>query len=176
MARDAHQHCVSVFQTDLDWIAIAGHGRTLVRLTFGHPSPKAAIAALEVADNVAMETRQWNAALVKQLTRFAAGKKVDFSQVELDLDHETPFVRKVIERCRAIPYGSRLSYGELAAEIGAPRAARAVGSAMRRNRTPLVVPCHRVVAAGAKLGGYSGAAGTRTKLRLLEAEGRKVPA
>ena len=176
MTRDAIKLGVSVFKTDLDWMAIAGHGRTLVRLTFGHPSPKAAIAALEIEQGADLDTHNWNAALVKQLIRFAAGKKVDFSRVELELDDETPFVRKVIERCRAIPYGQRLSYGELAAEIGAPRAARAVGSAMRKNRTPLVVPCHRVVAAGAKLGGYSGAAGTRTKLRLLEAEGRKVPA
>jgi len=176
MPRDMNQLSVSVFKTELGWIAIAGHGRTLARLTFGHASPKAAYAALETADDVDMEPREWNPSLVQQLTRFAAGKKVDFSRVELELDQETPFVRKVIERCRAIPYGERLSYGELAAAIGAPGAARAVGTAMRKNRTPLVVPCHRVVAAGSRPGGYSGAAGVRTKLRLLEAESRTMPA
>ncbi|MBX3413155.1 MAG: methylated-DNA--[protein]-cysteine S-methyltransferase [Pirellulales bacterium] len=176
MPRDPVTLEVSVFKTELGWIAMAGHGRTLARLTFGHASPQAALAALETADDVRIKSRDWNPALVKQLTRFAAGQKVDFARVTLDLDDETPFVRKVIERCRAIPYGERLTYGELAAAIGAPRAARAVGNAMRSNRTPLVVPCHRVVAAGARLGGYSGAAGVRTKLRLLEAESRTAPA
>lgn len=166
---------VSVFKTDLGWIAIAGRGRKLARLTFGHASPKAAIAALDT-EQTEFEMHDWNPALVKQLIRFAAGKKVHFDRIELDLDAETPFVRKVIDRCRAIPYGERMTYGQLAAAVGAPRAARAVGNAMRTNRTPLVVPCHRVVAAGAKLGGYSGAAGVRTKLRLLEAESRTMPA
>lgn len=161
---------VSVFASALGWIAIAGQRGVLSALTFGHATPKAAIAALEAEPRSHLRTGDWNASLVKRLTRFAAGERVEFDDIELDLEHETVFSQRVIARCRAIPFGARMTYGQLAEAAGASGAARAVGSVMRRNRTPLVVPCHRVVAAGAKLGGYSAAEGLRTKLRLLEAE------
>jgi methylated-DNA-[protein]-cysteine S-methyltransferase len=163
---------VCVFETRLRWMAIAGARGVLRALTFGHPTPKGALAALhpDLTDGARMH--EWNPSLIRRLHQFADGERVEFDDLELDLDDETPFAQRVIARCRAIPYGGRMTYGELAETAGAPGAARAVGSVMRRNRTPLVVPCHRVVAAGARLGGYSGADGVRTKLRLLEAEAR----
>jgi methylated-DNA-[protein]-cysteine S-methyltransferase len=105
------------------------------------------------------------------LACYAAGGDVDFSDVELDLEYQTPLGRRVIAACRAIPHGEVRTYGELAAECGAPGAARAVGSVMAKNRHPLVVPCHRVVGAGGGLGGYSAPEGLRMKRRLLAMEG-----
>ncbi len=91
----------------------------------------------------------------------------------LPLDvHATAFRRRVWEALRRIPMGQVRSYGEIAQEVGAPRAARAVGTACATNPIPIVVPCHRVVAANGKLGGYSG--GLARKRQLLAAEGAKV--
>jgi len=173
MARSPVSTELLVFETELGWMAMAGAGNELRALTFGHLSPKAAFAALDPDLTSGARTRDWNPSLTRRLRKLALGERIEFDDIELDLTEETPFSRRVITRCRAIPYGERLTYGELALAAGAPNAARAVGSVMRRNRTPLVVPCHRVVAAGSIPGGYSGAAGVRTKLRLLEAEARR---
>jgi methylated-DNA-[protein]-cysteine S-methyltransferase len=82
----------------------------------------------------------------------------------------TEFQQKVQKLCRQIPFGTTMTYGELAAKAGAPGAARAVGICMARNCFPLVVPCHRVVPAGGRLGNYSAPGGTETKQRLLDME------
>ena len=80
-------------------------------------------------------------------------------------------ISRVIAACRRIPWGETRSYGDLATECGSPGAARAVGSVMAKNRYPLIVPCHRVLAAGGDIGGYSAADGLVMKRRLLAAEG-----
>ena len=98
------------------------------------------------------------------------GEPVDFADVPLALDHLTPFGRRVIAACRRFLGDSTRSYGELAAECGSPGAARAVGSVMAKNRYPLIVPCHRVLAAGGELGGYSAPDGLKMKRRLLAME------
>jgi methylated-DNA-[protein]-cysteine S-methyltransferase len=80
------------------------------------------------------------------------------------------FERRVLETARDIPPGATLTYGELAAKAGAPGAAREVGQAMARNRFPIVVPCHRVLAAGGGFGGFSAPGGLESKARLLTLE------
>jgi O-6-methylguanine DNA methyltransferase len=82
-----------------------------------------------------------------------------------------PFHRRVYAAARAIPAGSTASYGDLAAKVGAPRSARAVGQALGRNPFAIIVPCHRVLAAGGRVGGFSANGGVTTKLRLLSIEG-----
>jgi len=84
-----------------------------------------------------------------------------------------PFARRVLEATAAIPYGGFLSYGEVAAEAGSPRGARAAGNALGSNPIALVVPCHRVLAGGGAIGGYGG--GIERKRLLLELEGTLVP-
>jgi len=104
--------------------------------------------------------------------RFAAfyrGEAVGFDDVELDLSEYTPFGRELCASLRAIPRGEVVTYGELAALAGRPGAARAAGTFCAQNRFPVVVPCHRVVAAGG-IGGY-GSSGVALKRRLLELEG-----
>lgn len=82
----------------------------------------------------------------------------------------TPFFTEVYQACRDIPSGQTLRYGQLAAAVGRPRAVRAVGQAMARNRVPLVIPCHRVVGAAGSLGGFSAPGGIEAKRRLLDLE------
>ncbi len=106
-------------------------------------------------------------ALRAQLDEYFAGSRRTF-----DLPIDAPgseFQRLVWDRLRQIPYGATLTYASLARELGRPAAARAVGSANAANRIAIVIPCHRVVAAGGGLGGYGG--GLWRKLRLLETEG-----
>lgn len=98
------------------------------------------------------------------------GERVTF-RVKLLYDRTTEFERDVLSACRRIPYGRVRSYGDLARQAGSPGAARAVGSVMARNRHPLIVPCHRVVASGNKAGGFSSAGGISQKLAMLELEG-----
>src|SRR5262249_51133598 len=85
-----------------------------------------------------------------------------------------PFERRVLEIARTIPRGATLRYGDIAARLGEPDA-REVGQAMGRNPFPPIVPCHRVVAADGKLGGFSAPGGVNTKLRLLAMEGALAP-
>ncbi|HUZ19445.1 MAG TPA: methylated-DNA--[protein]-cysteine S-methyltransferase [Acidimicrobiales bacterium] len=99
------------------------------------------------------------------------GEASDLSSVVLDMTGVPPFHRRVYEAARAIPPGTTLSYGELATKLGSPGAARAVGQALGRNPFAIVVPCHRVLAAGGRIGGFSANGGVVTKLRLLSIEG-----
>jgi methylated-DNA-[protein]-cysteine S-methyltransferase len=103
-----------------------------------------------------------------RLARYFAGERDTFADMPLDLEWCTPFQRAVAETLRRVPYGETVTYGELAALAGYPNAQRAAGSFCARNRTPLVVPCHRVVAAGG-LGSY-GSLGLEYKRRLLALE------
>ena len=105
------------------------------------------------------------------ITTLLRGEATDLSGVALDMERVPPFHRRVYEVARTIPPGTTLSYGEVAARLGAPGAARAVGQALGRNPFAIVVPCHRVLAAGGKVGGFSANGGIAAKLRLLSIEG-----
>ncbi len=109
--------------------------------------------------------------LTEQLTEYFGGARRDF---DLPLKIEgTPFQLAVWGALAEIPYGTTLSYGELARRIGRPQAARAVGAANGQNPLPIVIPCHRVIGAGGALTGYGG--GMRNKAFLLELERRHAP-
>lgn len=107
--------------------------------------------------------------LAERLRAFFRGERPSFAHVELDLDWCTPFQRAVAEALRALPYGETVTYGELAALAGYPGAQRAVGTFCAGNRFPVLLPCHRVVAAGGM--GSFGSLGVEYKRRLLELEG-----
>ena len=102
--------------------------------------------------------------------RALAGRRESFDDVELELDWCTAFQRELAEALRAVPWGEVVTYAELAALAGRPTAPRAAGTFCAQNRFPLLLPCHRVVAAGG-LGGY-GSLGLGYKRRLLALEGR----
>ena len=103
-----------------------------------------------------------------------AGEPRDLIDIVVELDHLPDFDRRVLDVTRAIPPGSTLTYGQVAARVGEPGAAQAVGKALGRNPIPVIVPCHRVLAAGGKLNGFSAPGGVRTKRRLLEIENART--
>ena len=105
----------------------------------------------------------------KQLDAYFAGERLDF-EVEFDLGG-TQFQQRVWKALLTIPYGETRSYGEIAGQIGAPGAARAVGLANGHNPIAIIVPCHRVLGADGKMGGFSATGGVATKRRILELEG-----
>lgn len=103
--------------------------------------------------------------------RLLNGEAADLAPILLDMAATPAFDRRVYAIARAIPPGRTLTYGQIAAEAGEPGAAKAVGQAMGRNPWPIIVPCHRVIGSGGKLGGFSARGGGKAKLRLLAIEG-----
>jgi methylated-DNA-[protein]-cysteine S-methyltransferase len=102
-----------------------------------------------------------------ELTEYFAGERRVFT-VPVDWARASGFRSRVLEELSRVPYGEVISYGELAARSGNPRAARAVGSAMATNPWPIVVPCHRVVRSGGVLGQYGGGADVKRQLLAME--------
>lgn len=170
--------CTHVFPSELGWMALAWTDKGLIRFTFGHPSAAAAIASLDAdvdwATTRADALPKWVHELSERLASYAAGDEVRFDDVPLDLSHLTAFQRKVIAKCRQISRGKTRSYGDLAAAVGAPGAARAVGTVMAKNRFPIIIPCHRVVGAGQSLGGFSAPHGLDMKRKMLALEGHAI--
>jgi methylated-DNA-[protein]-cysteine S-methyltransferase len=113
---------------------------------------------------------------VAAMTALLEGEACDLSDIALDLGDVPAFHRAVYAVARAIGPGETLTYGEVATQLGEPGAARAVGQALGANPCPIVVPCHRVLAAGGALGGFSAPGGAATKQRMLRIEGALAPA
>lgn len=105
-------------------------------------------------------------AVHEELAAYFAGERTGFD-VAVRL-HGTEFQKQVWQALRAVPFGATVTYGELAARAGSPRAARAIGQTMARNRLPIVVPCHRVIASGGQLGGFTGGLGVKRALLAIE--------
>jgi len=163
----------ALFDTAIGRCSIAWGGRGLVGVQLPESREAATRARLLARFPDARETPP-PADVRRALDRITAllrGETSDLSTIALDMERVPPFHRRVYEAARAIPPGSTLSYGEIATRIGAPGAARAVGQALGRNPFAIVVPCHRVLAAGGKVGGFSADGGITTKLRLLSIEG-----
>ncbi len=115
------------------------------------------------------------AAAVAAIIRYFTGEKTDFSEITLDLRDQDAFFREIYAATRQVGWGETTSYGALAKQLGAgPEAARDVGQAMARNPVALIIPCHRVLAAGGKLGGFSAPGGTDSKIRMLALEGIRL--
>ncbi len=166
---------LAVFPSDLGWMAAIFSGERMVRLSFGHRTKEIALKAMKDFAPTAKHVQ--NAVVeraIERLQAFASGAEDELVEIDVDYGLVTPFQRRVLDACRAIPAGETLSYGELAQIAGAPGAARAVGNVMRTNKMPLVIPCHRVVGSGGALGGYSAPEGLTMKQRLLDREGAQL--
>jgi methylated-DNA-[protein]-cysteine S-methyltransferase len=111
---------------------------------------------------------------IAAVERYLAGERVDLSAIALDLDGVGEFHRRIYAVARRIEWGKTTTYGALARQAGCPDAARAVGQAMGRNPVPIVIPCHRVLAAGDRVGGFSAFGGADAKRRLLALEGVRL--
>ncbi len=111
------------------------------------------------------------AGIIGKIRKHLRGDAQDFLDIVVDTDGAGPFARQVYEAVRNVPAGRTVTYGEIAAVMNRPTAARAVGRALGRNPVPLIIPCHRVVAASGKAGGFSAHGGAATKARMLAIEG-----
>lgn len=166
----------ALFDTAIGTCGIAWGDRGLVGVQLPEPSAGETRARMRRRHPGARETSPPPDVqrAIDAITAHLRGEAADLANIGLDMNDVPDFHRRVYEIARAIPSGATLSYGEVAARLGEPSAAREVGQALGRNPFPIVVPCHRVLAAGGKTGGFSAPGGVATKLRLLAIEGARA--
>lgn len=109
--------------------------------------------------------------VIDRVLALLKGEAIDLSDIPVDLDDAPEFHRKVYEVARTIPPGRTMTYGEIARRLGVPHESREVGQALGRNPIAVIVPCHRVLGADGRMGGFSASGGVATKRRILEIEG-----
>jgi methylated-DNA-[protein]-cysteine S-methyltransferase len=171
----------SLFDTAVGWCGVAWGERGIVAVQLPETHAQKTRARLLQRCRHAREATPPPdvARAIDAIVALLRGEASDLSGVALDLDRIGldrigPFERKVYEIARTIAPGATLTYGEIATQLGDRALARDVGQALGRNPFPLIVPCHRVLAAGGKVGGFSANGGVTTKLRLLSIEGART--
>jgi methylated-DNA-[protein]-cysteine S-methyltransferase len=122
-------------------------------------------------DAIAAEPSSSAAAAIAAILRYLGGERIEFSNIELDLAGADPFHAEVYHAARRIGWGEVSTYGEIARRAGSPGEAREVGRALARNPVAIIIPCHRILMKGNRIGGFSAYGGTLTKKRLLALEG-----
>lgn len=163
---------VMIFDTALGWCGFAWTADGLARVRLPMADRAAALGGLSRRyPGTSSENPPAAILAAAQAVRdLFAGRGGTMAEVPLDLAGVSEFHQRVYAVARAIPPGETLTYGEIAHRVGAPGAAREVGQAMGKNPCPIVVPCHRVLAAGGKIGGFSAPGGVTTKRHLLALE------
>ena len=167
----------TVFPTALGHAAIAWGEKGVVGVWLPEPDPAAVRRRVARRHPSAREMAPPPGIgdAISRITDLLAGSPADLTGVPLDLDRVPELHRRVYAVARSVPSGKTTTYGEIAARLGDRSLSREVGRALGANPFPLVVPCHRVLAAGGKTGGFSAPGGVSTKLRLLEIERARVP-
>lgn len=167
----------AVFETALGWIGIGWSENGITHLQLPQKDRNATEASL-MKRGAPRETGAPPpeiAEVIAALVRYAEGEQVDFSGVPVDLGGMDTFRQTIYRRMRSLNYGETTTYGGLADATGHPGMAREVGQAMGSNPVPIIVPCHRVLAAGGRMGGFSAPGGVFTKRRLLDLERAQPP-
>lgn len=167
----------ATFETAAGWCAIAWNEAGIVRFTLPTSSEDGAerLMLRRMPDITRAAPPDEVQQTMSEAQRYFAGEPIDFSQVRLDLGPQEDFFSRVYDTVRRLAWGETTTYGAVARQLGAgPEAAREVGQAMASNPVPLIVPCHRVLAAGKKIGGFSAPGGSETKRRMLEMEGAEI--
>lgn len=170
-------HSHHLFETPLGWMGIAWSDQGVTRVLTPQRNREDCERRLTRFAND--ETRFVDATALPQdiadavtlLTRYAAGEAIDFSSVKVDLEGIEQFRLDIYDAARKLKFGETVTYGQLATAAGHPGEARDTGQALGANPVPIVVPCHRILAAGGKIGGFSAPGGSRTKEKLLALEG-----
>jgi len=168
------QDAFTTFETGMGFVAIGWNDRGITSLRL--PSSAASAAEGALLRRLPNARRSVPPAHVERviadIVRYFEGERVDFSDVRVDLGVQEPFFENVYAEVRKLGWGETTTYGSVAKTLTAePQAARDVGQAMATNPVPLIVPCHRVLAAGRKIGGFSAPGGSTTKTRMLGLEG-----
>jgi methylated-DNA-[protein]-cysteine S-methyltransferase len=168
----------ALFETAIGWAGVAWSDDGLAAVHLPERAPETARRSFlrRFPDAAAADPTPEVSDAIEAIRALLEGAPADLSGVRLDLTRTPAFHAQVYEIARAIPPGETLTYGEIAERLGDKLLARDVGQALGKNPWPIVVPCHRVTAAGGKLGGFSARGGARTKLRLLALEGAKAAA
>ena len=160
-----------VFETPLGWMGAAATSDALRRTTLPQATPERCVPLLGPAADAPARVPERFVALAEKLTRYFTGAPITFDEELIDVDDAAPFLRAAWNACRSIPFGETRTYRWLASQAGSPSASRAAGQSMARNRLPIIVPCHRVIASDGSLGGFgSGASQLDLKRRLLRLE------
>lgn len=167
------QHFV-IFETALGHCGIVWTSRGIagVNLPEGSEDKTRARLKKRFPEAVAAEPSHDVHKIIGEVVALIKGEKIDFSYVTLDHAPLPEFSKRVYEIVRTIPIGHTLTYGDIAKKLGDVSLSREVGQAMGRNPTPIIMPCHRVVAASGKTGGFSAPGGVDTKMKLLSIERR----
>jgi methylated-DNA-[protein]-cysteine S-methyltransferase len=165
-----------LFETAMGWAGLAWADKGLVAAHLPEASPEAARRSFlrRFPDAVEGAPPAYVERAVGAIADLLTGQPADLTDVPIDVTRVSEFNARVYEITRAIPPGETLTYGEIAVKLGDRLLARDVGAALGQNPWPIVVPCHRVTAAGGKLGGFSARGGVNTKVKLLAIEGAKV--
>ena len=175
MAHTAHHYFI--FETAGGFCGIAWNNVGITRFQLPTKSAKATeqilLRRMPVAEPGAPTPEVLET--VAAVKRYFDGEKTDFSDVKLDLSEQDAFFKQIYAAARQVGWGQTTTYRTLAKELGVgPEAARDVGEAMAKNPVALIIPCHRVLAAGGKIGGFSAPGGLAAKIRMLELEGVHV--
>jgi methylated-DNA-[protein]-cysteine S-methyltransferase len=163
----------AIIETAIGACGIAWSGDKITR--FRLPERDAAVTEARLqrrtGDEQACDPPPAVARAIESLRRYFLGERVGFDDVAIALPRVTDFQQRVYAEARALRWGETATYGDLAKRAGDPQGAQAVGQAMGSNPLPIIIPCHRVLAAGGKLGGFSAYGGIVTKQKLLAMEG-----
>jgi len=170
MARSHHPTCYAAWTTAWGPMGAVADGAGLTRVVLPHYRMDDLAALLAWEHPGASPDEEPFAAFMELSRAYFNAKPVGFPAIPCQLPPERSFSGQVLRACRAIPHGQSVSYGELARRIGQEEAARAVATALSRNPTPLVIPCHRVTYSNGQPGGFSAEGGPALKQRLLALE------
>lgn len=176
---DRHSHygaSYALFDTAYGACGLAWNDAGIIRLQLPERDSGATRARLSrnLHDSAQSEPIPPIKQAIARLQSYFTGKPTDFSGIVLDLSGVADFHGKVYAALRDIGWGMTTTYGGLADLVGSPGAARAIGQAMGHNPVPIIVPCHRVLAGGRRIGGFSAPGGASTKERLLAMEGVRL--
>lgn len=167
----------TVFLTSWGWTGFAASQKGLEALVLPEKTKEDAVFRLKKSlgdNNIIGNNKGWEN-LIEKIREYFKGKKIDFSDYRLNLDNYTVFQKKIYQTVKKIPYGETRSYREIAEISGYPKAYRAVGTTMKNNLIPLIIPCHRIIKSDGDLGGFSGGEGVALKKKMidLESNGKK---
>lgn len=165
-----------LIKSDIGWIGVAWSKNGIVKILLPEKNKfntKNLLCSLFLNPKKMITPPTWMPKLETLLENFFQGIKTDFGQIPLDL-RVTPFQEKVYNKLKKVPYGKLITYKDLAVKIGSTHSSRAIGNALGKNPTPLIIPCHRVISSAKNsLGGFSAFGGVKTKKRLIDLENSK---
>jgi methylated-DNA-[protein]-cysteine S-methyltransferase len=167
-------HQYHLFETALGCMGVAWSGSAVTRFLLPQRDREAMGRKLSASAVEAGTVPGHIGSMIERIRSYASGERVELDDIPVDHGDADDFHRAIYAAARRLAFGVTTTYGALAADAGYPGLARETGAALGRNPVPLIVPCHRIVAAGNKIGGFSAPGGSATKEKLLRLEGARA--